>query len=300
MLKNLINFMKGLAMGSADVVPGISGGTIAFITGIYPQLIQSISSISPELVIFFKKNGLKATLQKINFKFLVFLFSGILVSIFSFAHVITYLLTHYPVVTWSFFMGLMIMSIVIMFQEINNIKKRLLLFSLLGFFVALILTSSSSIVITFTPLNTFFVAAVAICAMILPGISGSLLLVLFGYYIPILNAIKSFELNTILIFAFGALFGLISFSKILNFFLTKYKDSTFLFLIGLMIGTLIKLWPWQIENCSLYQFSILEFNQVLPNTYTLLTGQENYVYYSFFSFFCGIFIVYLLNSLKKT
>nr|WP_250885629.1 DUF368 domain-containing protein [Shewanella jiangmenensis] len=232
-------------MGAADVVPGVSGGTIAFITGILDKLLDSVRAINPGLIKTIRHEGAKAAWEKINGTFLVCLLGGILTSIFSLAKLISYLLTHHPIPVWSFFFGLILVSVWHMLRQVKGFGAgRIALFAL-GTFVAWGITVLSPTEIPATYFNVFWGGALAICAMLLPGISGSFILLLLGLYPAVLAAAKGLQLDILACFALGALCGILCFSHVLSLLLRKFHDATIFFLTGLMLGTLGKIWPWK-------------------------------------------------------
>ncbi|MDO6681666.1 DUF368 domain-containing protein [Oceanobacter sp. 5_MG-2023] len=238
-------FLKGIAMGSADVVPGVSGGTIAFVTGIYDQLLGSIRKVDAEAVRLLFKQGPKAAWLHINGTFLVILGAGVLTALLSLAKGIHYLLVHYPVWLWAFFFGLIIASVVHVGREIRQWNAPTLLLLAAGAVVAGWISMAAPTSIEATPLVVFLAGSIAICAMILPGISGSFILLLMGLYEPILGALKSFDLGIMALFGAGAVIGLLSFSRFLSWLLAGWREATFAILTGFMIGSLVKVWPWK-------------------------------------------------------
>ncbi|MGF1741803.1 DUF368 domain-containing protein [Vibrio profundum] len=243
---NYLNtFFKGLAMGAADVVPGVSGGTIAFITGIYDLLLESIRRINFTLFKIIKQQGVKAAFDHINAKFLIALFSGILISIATLAKLISWLLVTHPIPLWSFFFGLILVSVYHMFRQIERKSLSRFIALILGIGIAYAITVVSPSHIEPSPINIVLSGAIAICAMILPGISGSFILLLLGMYTPVLEAVKGFNLEILVLFASGCVLGLLSFSHLLSWLLKRFRDLTMTFLIGLMMGTLPKIWPWK-------------------------------------------------------
>lgn len=263
--------LKGIAMGAADVVPGVSGGTIAFITGIYEELLETISNINLQALKKLKAEGLKSFWRHINGNFLIALFLGIGFSILSLAKLITYLLEHHTILLWSFFFGLIISSIYLVGKTIKkwDFPKVIgLVFGAgLAFYITILPPMENPNALWFV----FLSGAIAICAMILPGISGSFILLLLGSYEMILGAIKDMKLAIIGVFAIGCLTGLLSFSKLLNWMFKKYHDLTIAILTGFLIGSLNKIWPWK-ETLSTRTNShgeIVPFIQenVLPNNY---------------------------------
>ncbi|MGL1542499.1 DUF368 domain-containing protein [Vibrio parahaemolyticus] len=241
----LITFFKGIAMGAADVVPGVSGGTIAFITGIYDTLLESIRRINPSLFSIWRKDGFKAAFNHINGFFLIALFAGILSSIATLAKLITWLLDTHPIPIWSFFFGLILVSVYHILRQVEKRDAIRFVTLLLGVGFAYSITVLKPLHLEPTAINTLIAGAIAICAMILPGISGSFILLLIGMYTPVLAAVKGFQVDTLALFLSGCVIGLLSFSHLLSWLLRKFRDFTLMFLTGLMIGTLPKIWPWK-------------------------------------------------------
>lgn len=238
--------LKGMAMGAADIVPGVSGGTIAFISGIYEELLSSISAVNISLFKTLKNKGIVAAYKQVNGNFLIALFGGILISILSLAKLIKWLLDNEPVLLWSFFFGLVVASIFYVFKQITkwNITSvvLLLIFSFLAYYITTLdpLVSENS-----SYLFLFLAGAIAICAMILPGISGAFILVLLGAYDTILSAVNEKDFKVIVAVGLGALFGLLSFSKLLKWLFAHYKNLTLASLTGFIVGSLNKIWPWK-------------------------------------------------------
>ncbi|MFC2128183.1 DUF368 domain-containing protein [Bacteroidota bacterium] len=239
-------FFKGMAMGAADVVPGVSGGTIAFISGIYEELLGSISSINFGTLKLLKEKGIKAVWQSVNGNFLATLLLGIAVSVISLAKGISYLLENEPVLLWSFFFGLVLASVVFIGKQISKWNILTVVVLLLGTIVAYYITIVEPLVSDdASALFLFISGALAICAMILPGISGSFILVLLGSYKIILDAIHNRDLQKIAIIGAGVVVGLLSFSKVLKWLFSNYKNLTLAGLTGFIIGSLNKIWPWK-------------------------------------------------------
>jgi len=235
-----------MAMGAADVVPGVSGGTIAFISGIYEELLNSISSFNLSLFSVLKNEGFKKVSKMVNGRFLLALFIGICISVLSLAKLIENLLENHPILIWSFFFGLVLASIIYIAKQIKiwNIKSYLyLIFGLI--FAYYITTLNPVISQNSSPWFLFLAGMIAICAMILPGISGSFILVLLGAYKPILNAINTKDFFSVVIFMAGAILGLLTFSRVLKWLFSKYKNYTLALLIGFIAGSLNKIWPWK-------------------------------------------------------
>ncbi|AOW18810.1 DUF368 domain-containing protein [Polaribacter vadi] len=242
----LVIGLKGMAMGAADVVPGVSGGTIAFISGIYEELLGSISNVNLGLFKTLKKDGFKAAWKQLNGNFLLALFIGIFISIVSLAKAIKYLLENEPILLWSFFFGLVLASIIYIAKQITKWNFISIIILVLGAFLAYYITTLNPLVSeSSSSLYILFAGAIAICAMILPGISGSFILVLLGAYKPILDAVTNRDFKTIIIFMTGAVVGLLAFSKVLKWLFVNYKNYTLAVLTGFIIGSLNKIWPWK-------------------------------------------------------
>ncbi len=302
MKKYFLLYAKGIAMGAADVVPGVSGGTIAFISGIYDELLRSIASV-PEALMQLVRGRIKAAWQTANATFLLVLLAGILTSILSLARLITYLLAHHPVPVWSFFFGLILVSVYLVGRDIGRWNWSRCLSFLLGLAFAYWITVAAPIQWGSDPLTLFFAGAIAICAMILPGISGSFILLLLGLYATVLGAVKSLDLAVLAVFAAGCLVGLLSFARLLSWMLSHWRDLTLAFLTGLMLGSLNKVWPWK-ETISWRvdskgeQVPLLQHN-LLPGQFAEVSGQDSQLLLAIFLAFAGIFVVLALEWLAR-
>lgn len=286
--------LKGMGMGAADVVPGVSGGTIAFIVGIYDELINSIKSINLEsLKLFF--SGKWATFwKKINGNFLFFLLAGIGISVFSLAKLITWLLVNQPILVWSFFFGLVLASTWFVSKDIKEWKSwKTWVAFVIGAVVAFYITVATP---AETPSNLLFIflcGAIAICAMILPGISGSFILVLLGKYFFIMDVVKTLDVVVIAVFGAGVCIGITSFSHILSYALAHFRNITLAVLTGFMLGSLNKVWPWK-EVVETFVDShgevkpLIETN-ILPNAH---------VPEAIVLMVAGFFLVYFLEKLS--
>lgn len=242
----LVIMLKGMAMGAADVVPGVSGGTIAFISGIYEELLGSISNINIQLLKILKKEGFKSAWKQVNGNFLASLFVGIFISIVSLAKMISWLLVNHPILVWAFFFGLVLASVIYIAKQVTrwNLVSGVLL--ILGAILAYYITTLNPLVSEHSSMPFMFLAGtIAICAMILPGISGSFILVLLGAYKPVLAAVNNRDFTTITFVALGAIVGLLTFSKVLKYLFENYKNYTLVVLTGFIIGSLNKIWPWK-------------------------------------------------------
>ncbi|MDP2531350.1 DUF368 domain-containing protein [Photobacterium damselae subsp. piscicida] len=302
-MNKLITFLKGMAMGAADVVPGVSGGTIAFITGIYDTLLESIRRINPKLITVLKEKGIKGAFEHINGTFLIALFAGILTSIFTLARFITWMLHTHPIPLWSFFFGLIIVSVIHMFKQVDRWALTRFITVILGAAFAYGITVVNPVSMDPTPVNIVIAGAIAICAMILPGISGSFILLLLGMYAPILGAAKSMDVVTLGLFAMGCVVGLLTFSHVLSWILRNYRDIALTFLTGLIIGTLGKIWPWKETltwriNSHGEQVPLVEQN-LSPFNFEHVTGQPALLGYAIIAMILGIAIVWGLEKFAQ-
>lgn len=231
-------------MGAADVVPGVSGGTIAFITGIYDELLGALARV-PEAVWLMLRGQFKQAWQLANINFLLILFSGVLLSVLSFARLITWLLETQPIALWSFFFGLILVSCYVVARDIQRWQLSRWLSFALGASFAWWITVAAPLNWGHDLLSIFTAGAIAICAMILPGVSGSFILLLLGLYPTILSAAKQLDLSILMVFASGCLFGLLAFARLLRAALRRFRDLTLALLTGIMFGSLNKIWPWK-------------------------------------------------------
>lgn len=282
-LKYLLTGLKGVCMGAADVIPGVSGGTIAFMTGIYEELLGSIKSIDATAVKLLLHGKFAQMWKHVNGNFLLSVFAGILVSVFSLAKLMQYLLVHHPVPTWAFFLGLIIASSVYIIRDIFRESRSYAVngaLILAGIVLGVVICMLSP---TRTPDDWWFVlisGAIAICAMILPGISGSFILVILGKYHYIMEAISELNIPVLLIFAAGAVGGIIAFSHLLSWLLKKCRQGTLSVLAGFIIGSLIKVWPWSVEAPSQAVrplFDWASFTPVLPGKFVEVNGGDAFV-----------------------
>lgn len=238
--------LKGMAMGAADVVPGVSGGTIAFISGIYEELLETISNVNFKLLKTLRKEGIKAAWNQLNGNFIAALFLGIIISVVSLAKALKWLLENEPILLWSFFFGLVLASVIYVAKQIQKWNIGAILLLIIGAALAYYITTLNPMVSeNSSPLFLFLAGALAICAMILPGISGAFILVLLGAYKSVLEAVNTRDIFTIGVIGLGAIVGLLSFSRILKWLFAKYKDFTLAILTGFIVGSLNKIWPWK-------------------------------------------------------
>ena len=290
----VVLMLKGMGMGAADVVPGVSGGTIALIVGIYDELINSIKSINLESLKLFFTGKWGAFWKKINGNFLFFLLAGIGISVFSLAKLITWLLVDHPILVWSFFFGLVLASTWFVSKDIKEWKSwKTWIAFVIGVVIAFYITVATP---AETPSNLLFIflcGAIAICAMILPGISGSFILVLLGKYFFIMDAVKTLDVVVMVVFAAGACIGITSFSRVLSYALAHFRNITLAVLTGFMLGSLNKVWPWKevVETFvdSHGEVKPLVEHNILPNAY---------VTEAIVLMVVGFFLVYFLEKLS--
>jgi len=271
-------FLRGVAMGAADIVPGVSGGTIAFITGIYFRLLEAIGAVPQAVFRYLLRGRVKAFWQACDGTFLLSLLAGILGSIATLASAISYILAEYPILVWSFFFGLIVASVWHVGRQVRHYVPALILPLLLGTVFAWWVTTLPASPVAPSSLIFFGAGALAICAMILPGISGSFILVLLGMYVPVLDAIRALEFGTILIFGAGCLVGLLSVARLITWAFRRFHDTVLTLLIGFMVGALNKVWPWK-ETLSWRTNSAgeqvpLNEASVGPLGYAEMTGQD--------------------------
>lgn len=301
--KYIIIYIKGLAMGVADAIPGVSGGTIALISGIYENLINSIKSIDAEAIKYLRKAEIKNLWEHINGSFLVTLVAGIATSLIVLSHFVTFLLENYPIQVWSFFFGLIVISSLVVLRTITQWRVRVFLSLLAGIGVAYFITMATP---AETPTDLWFIfisGSIAIIAMILPGISGAFLLLLLGKYEYVYIALRDWNLVVIGVFILGAITGLLTFSRSISWLLKNYHNSAIALLSGFMIGSLNKIWPWKIvelfrQNSKGEQVPFIEEN-VLPAEYLRETGQNPYLFQAILFIATGIFIVILFENISR-
>ena len=308
MQRNLFDYfiisLKGMAMGAADAVPGVSGGTIAFISGVYEELITSISQINFSLIKTFKNKGFKAVWQQANGNFLLSLIIGIFISFVSFMKLAKHLLETEPILIWSFFFGLVLASILYVAKQIE--KWNLLSFTLAitAAFLAYYITTLPSLANNDHPIFLFLSASIAICAMILPGISGAFILVLLGAYKTLSTAFDELNFKNIIIFILGAIIGLLSFSKLLKWLFSNHKNSTLAVLTGFIIGSLNKIWPWKETlsfriNSKGIEVPVIQESS-LPEKYTTLYQIDAQVQFAIVLMIIGFFSIILLEKIGSS
>ncbi len=300
----IATLLKGMAMGAADIIPGVSGGTIAFITGIYEKLVFSIKTISDletlKLLFAFR---IKEFWTKINGNFLSLVFGGILISVFSLSKLITWLLEEYPMFVWAFFFGLILASVWLIIKSSEKPDARHVIIFLVFTAVAYYITSLPPINMGSGILNTFLAGSIAICAMILPGISGSFILLILGQYQNILKAVNNLDIITLSVFTAGTVVGLIIFSNFLSWLLKRFKKMTVFALAGFMTGALNKVWPWKVTLSYFIdkhgnKHPLLQEN-LLPHDFAAKTGQQPEIFWVLLFFLAGVAVIVVFDRLSK-
>lgn len=241
-IETFLIFLRGLFMGSADIIPGVSGGTIALITGIYERLINAISRINFKFVLYLFKGDFKkfkqSLVEEIDFALFIPLLLGIGIAVLTMSKVISFLLVTYPAATFAFFFGLILASAIFVYKHVDELNLKNIVFLIIGFIFAIIFVGLNPIQANHSLPIIFISGAIAICAMILPGISGAFMLLLLNQYEYMINVLNHMQFVEIITFCLGALIGILSFSRFLNYLLKHHKSVTMAFLVGLMIGTL--------------------------------------------------------------
>ena len=281
--------MKGMAMGIAEVIPGVSGGTIALITGIYSKLIKNIKNFDHNLVLDIKKKGLTSINDHLDISFLIFLvggmFLGIVVGVFG----VSYLFEHYPEPLWGFFFGLIISSSIFVGKQIDNWKISNVAVLVVGAFIAYFITTLSPVSGEASTWYLLLSGILAISALILPGVSGSFILLLMGMYTVVIPAVKNVisdqdmaSFKIVLVFGIGCIIGLLGFSRVMHYLFEKHRTTTLATLTGFMIGSLNKIWPWRNANEILIKdnlqvvdiHSSSDLSQLLPDAYKVLVESK--------------------------
>jgi len=313
-MKYLLLYIKGLAVGAVDLVPGVSGGTIAFITGIYEELLYSLRSITFKNIKLFFTGQFKEFWKAVNGNFLLVLALGIGTSVFSLVKVVLYMLNDHPIITWSFFFGLIAISTISILKTIRDFKMPMFICFGVGAMIAYMVTVMSP---AQTPNDLWFIflcGTIAICALLLPGTSGSFMLLILGKYQYILDALDNLKVDILAVFMCGAVVGLLSFSHFLSWLLRKYHDVTISLLAGFLFGSLNKVWPWKVQidaannNAILgawnmerfkdHSLKLVESNH-LPNTFEQITGVDAKLYLGLLSAALAIIIYLTLEYIAK-
>ena len=290
--------LKGIAMGAADVVPGVSGGTIAFISGIYQELIDTINKINFKAFKVLRKDGLVAAFNYINGSFLISLVLGIGISILTLARLFKWLLEEHPIYVWSFFFGLVVASVLFVGKQIEKWNVKTILSIIIGAILAYYITTLPASTNQTEPWFLVIAGALAICAMILPGISGAFILLLLGAYKPVIDAIHNFDIKKISLVAIGAVVGILSFARILKWLFDHQKNVTLAVLTGFIIGSLNKIWPWkQVLSSEMIngKLKILQEKSISPFNYP----EPNQLGFAIVLAIIGFLMILLLERLGK-
>jgi putative membrane protein len=297
--QNLLLFLKGIAMGAADVVPGVSGGTIAFISGIYLELIETIKSLNLQALRVLRSHGPAAAWRSINGNFLAVLLSGVLTSLFSLALVVQFLIAEYPLPLWSFFVGLIVGSVVYLLRQHPFTHWRDALLFALGIAVAWGISVAPAVHLEGTHTTMFFAGTVALCAMILPGISGSFILLLLGLYPVFIDAIAGFQVGILMVFGLGGILGLMFFSRLLSWLLAHYEVAVIATMCGFLVGSLNIIWPWKLVVDSMLSASgktiVLSSENLWPTEYLQLVGETPQTVLSLSAMLFGLILVLALE-----
>nr|WP_269783337.1 DUF368 domain-containing protein [Marinibactrum halimedae] len=290
-------------MGAADVVPGVSGGTIAFITGIYEELLDSIRKIGPNTLKALLNEGIPGAWRQCNGAFLASIFGGIAISMVSFARMITWALENHPILVWSFFFGLVAASVVYIFRQLTSVSWREIMALAIGLGLAVFVSVARPVALPDYWWVVMLSGSVAICAMILPGISGSFILLLIGIYPVFIGAIESFNLPLIASFLLGCGVGLLAFSHVLSWLLKHYHNVTLALLTGFLMGSLNVIWPWKqiLETTVDRHGEVIPLVQqnILPLTYESLIGLPSQLWPAIGVMFLGLFLVLGLEAISN-
>ncbi len=299
--RNLLQYffitLKGMAMGIAELVPGVSGGTIAFVAGIYEEFITSINNVNLSTFQALKKEGFKAFWTKLNGTFLFALLAGMAISILSFSKIISWLLENQPIPVWSFFFGLVLASVIFVGKAIKKWNFLSIALFALGTVAAYYITTLPPSANTDSLPFLFLSGAVAICAMVLPGISGSFILVLLGSYKTILDAVNEKDLKVIITVGLGTIFGILSFARLLKWMFANHKDITLAVLTGFILGSLNKIWPWKkiLETIRIGKKEIIIDENISPFAFE----GDNQLVFAIIAAILGFSLIFILEKVAS-
>ncbi|WP_245392636.1 DUF368 domain-containing protein [Salinicola halimionae] len=295
--------LKGMGMGAADAVPGVSGGTIALIVGIYEELIETIKRFGPSAFGVWRQQGFAELVTYLNLRFLIPLVLGIGISLVTVAHLMTWLMANHELLLNAFFFGLVLASAWVVVRQVGHWRWRYLLPMLLGLLVAAFLPHLLPDMSQAGSSTLFVAGAIAISAMLLPGVSGSFLLLVMGLYGTVMDGIKSFDLGLIGIFGAGCLLGLLTFSRLLSWLLRHYHAMTLMTIAGFILGSLPQLWPWrQIASYRMAadgQQVALAYHYLVPSDYAAITGQPSHWVVATALIVVGVVVVMCLGERNK-
>jgi len=294
--------LKGMGMGAADIVPGVSGGTIALITGVYEELLSSLKGLTPAALLELK-NGVPAFWRHINGNFLLALFTGVLVSIKTLATGVSWALENHPLLVWGAFSGLIAASLFVLARQQNRWKVLQFVLFILGAVFVVFIAEARPTQVTDAGWMLFLGGFIAICAMILPGISGSFILLLLGLYSVFLGVIESFDIVGLLTIATGCICGLLVFSRFLSWLLDRWYDSTLAVMLGFLLGSLYVTWPWKavVETYIDRHGELVPLVQqnVLPAAFEQAQGQSAQLIAVLISALFGVVLVLLIDWLSN-
>lgn len=286
--------LKGMAMGIAELVPGVSGGTIAFVTGIYEEFITSINNVNLTTLKVLKEEGFTSFWKKLNGNFLVALLVGMIISILTLSKLIKWLLDIHPIPTWSFFFGLVLASVIFVAKSIKKWNVLAIVLFIIGtasaFYITTLPPSTSSGSLPYI----FLSGALAICAMVMPGISGAFILVLMGSFKTVLGALNEKDFGILITFIFGIVFGILSFARVLKWMFTNYKDATLAVLTGFILGSLNKIWPWKnvIEVIQIQKKEIIIDENISPLNF----AGDNHLTFAIVAAIIGFSLIFILEK----
>jgi putative membrane protein len=300
MQQYLFAFLKGVAMGAANVIPGVSGGTIALITGIFERLINAIKSLNLKAIRLFFSWKIKEFIEHTDFYFLVSVFAGIGISIISLAKLLEYLFQNFQVLVWAYFFGLILASVYYVGKTISKWTWKVIGLFIVGFIAAVLFTLLSPAKENNTVVYNFIAGIVAACSMILPGLSGSFVLLLMGnYQLIMIEAVSNFDFSILIPVGIGAVVGIVAFSYILSWVFKKFKDETISLLTGFILGSLAIIWPWKtvvetyIDRHGATRPLLTE--NVMPGTYETITQSDSYLIYAIICILCGIISIVVVE-----
>ena len=286
-------YLRGMAMGAVETVPGVSSGTLALITGIYQELILTLGNLRPSLLRIWRNQGFIAFWRASNLGFLLVLLAGMLTSILPAARLIVWVMAHWPVPLWAFFCGLILVGIVVVLRPLDMRRARNWAWLAVGLAVGVWIGLQAGLgSLGLTPLVFFLSGALAICAMLLPGISGTFILLLLGMYAPVMQALTGFDMPLLLAFVAGCAFGMLGFVHLLRWLLLHYHDVVMAVAAGFMAGSLVKLWPWRVPVA---EGAVLE-QRLSPGAYALQTGEAAMLVPAILAALAGAALVWLISG----
>jgi putative membrane protein len=297
----LLYILKGLGMGAANVIPGVSGGTIALITGIFERLINAIKSFDLKAIQLLLKGKMSDFVRYTDFWFLVSVLGGIALALVSLARLLDFLFVHYSIHIWAYFFGLILASVYFVGRRIAKWNIAVLLFFILGTAIAVSISIMTPARENDALVYLFVCGALAACSMILPGLSGSFILILMGnYQLLMIDSINQMDFPVLIPFIIGAAFGLLAFSHLLSYIFKKFKDQTIALLSGFILGSLSILWPWkQVLETYIDRHGeikpVLQKN-VLPAQYSEYSGNENHLLFAVILILLGILSIWILEK----